>query len=339
MNTDLRTLSCLILAVGSPWASQAADVPRASRWGLRAKFGFNIKADFSEAGPSSSTPPAAPGAGGGIDRIYDDGYVRLDSNGNAGGTTWFWGYQDAAQYDPAGQGSILMHATTSSSSESSNGAKSDGMPGWELSYGKDLGEWGESSWGIEGAIGMGILDISDSRALNGSRTRITDSFGLGGIIPPGAPYNGSFIGPGGLLDDVPSARTTTTTAGTITGSRDLEATLITLRLGPYLHIPSGKKWAFTLSAGPALAWIDSDFSYRERFAGGAVQSGSASDSSVCFGAYVDGRVHYAFNERWSLFGGLQYQYLQSSTLRAQNKQAKLNMGAALFAELGVGYTY
>lgn len=38
-----------------------------------------------------------PATGGGIDRMYDDGFVRVDAAGNPGGYTWFWGYQDAAQ--------------------------------------------------------------------------------------------------------------------------------------------------------------------------------------------------------------------------------------------------
>ncbi|MBL9169973.1 MAG: hypothetical protein JNN07_19720 [Verrucomicrobiales bacterium] len=338
-SVSTQALSVLALAAGAYSSTQAAEGDHLSRWGLRAKFGFNLKADFSDARPTTAAAPAAPGAGGGIDRNYDDGYVRVDSNGNAGGATWNWGYDNNTQYDPAGAGSILMHATTSSTSEASKGAKSDGMPGWELSYGRDIGKLGESFWGIEGAIGMGLMDISDRRARNGTLTQITDTFGLGGIIPPGGPYGGSFIGPGPLLDDVPSGRTTSTTAGTIRGSRDLEATLVSLRFGPYLHYPAGDKWAFSLSAGPALTLVNADFSYRDTFAAGGTTSGSDSDSSVSFGAYIDGRVHYSFNEKWSMFGGLQYQYLQGTTIRAQNKQAKLSMSAGLWLELGVGYTY
>lgn len=338
-SVSTQALSVLAFAAGAYSSTQAADGEHLSRWGLRAKFGFNLKADFSDVRPTTSAAPAAPGAGGGIDRNYDDGYVRVDSNGNAGGATWNWGYDNNSQYDPSGAGSILMHSTTSSSSEASKGAKSDGMPGWELSYGRDFGKLGESFWGIEGAIGMGLMDISDGRRRNGSTTRITDAFGLGGIVPPGGPYAGSFIGPGPLLDDVPSSRTTSTTAGTITGSRDLEATLVSLRFGPYLHYPAGDKWAFSLSVGPALTLVNADFSYRDAFAGGPTNSGSDSDSSVCFGAYIDGRIHYSFNEKWSVFGGLQYQYLQGTTIRAQNKQAKLSMSTGLWFELGVGYTY
>jgi hypothetical protein len=35
---------------------------------------------------------------------YDDGFVFVDSSGNAGGFTWFWGYQNASQI----QGDFLV---------------------------------------------------------------------------------------------------------------------------------------------------------------------------------------------------------------------------------------
>ena len=75
---------------------------------------------------------------------------------------------------------------------------------------------------------------------------------------PGAPYSGSFIGPGPLLDEIASTRSTSTSVGTISGSRDLEATLISLRFGPYVHYPVGDKWAFSLSAG---IWVELGVGY------------------------------------------------------------------------------
>lgn len=46
---------------------------------------------------------------GGVDHDYDDGYVRVDSSGNAGGLTWFWGYQNQSQVPD--DGFIHFHVT------------------------------------------------------------------------------------------------------------------------------------------------------------------------------------------------------------------------------------
>jgi len=50
-----------------------------------------------------------PATGGGIDRCYDDGFVRVDVSGNAGGYTWYWGYQNSSQNQI---GFILFHSRT-----------------------------------------------------------------------------------------------------------------------------------------------------------------------------------------------------------------------------------
>jgi hypothetical protein len=50
-----------------------------------------------------------PATGGGIDRFYDDGFVRVDATGNPGGYTSFWGYEDASQIQ---NGFISFHCQT-----------------------------------------------------------------------------------------------------------------------------------------------------------------------------------------------------------------------------------
>jgi hypothetical protein len=96
-------------------------------------------------------PMTGPGpARGGVDHFYDDGYVRVDATGNAGGQTWFWGYDTASQV----QGDTIIFRSVS-----------------------------------EGDTGT---------------TTIIDIYQLGGIIPPPAPYHGTFDGPGSAISDLPS---------------------------------------------------------------------------------------------------------------------------------------
>src|SRR5271157_5716032 len=71
-----------------------------------AVVGLNISASFNEHGLFNISGNNAAGG------IYDDGYVREDQTGNAGGYTSYWGYNDASQYNAAAQ-TLSMHSTTS----------------------------------------------------------------------------------------------------------------------------------------------------------------------------------------------------------------------------------
>ena len=52
----------------------------------------------------------------GIDRFYDDGFVRVDETGNADGYTSFYGYQSEEQLN--GYSSIVFHYLTQINAES-----------------------------------------------------------------------------------------------------------------------------------------------------------------------------------------------------------------------------
>lgn len=97
-----------------------------------------------------------PASGGSVDRLYDDGFVRVDATGNPGGYTWFWGFEDASQIQ---DGFISFHCQT-------------------------------------------VLDVSTIQL-------VTDAYELGALIPPDAPFIGSFEGPGPVLPDAPFLRTIT----------------------------------------------------------------------------------------------------------------------------------
>src|SRR4051794_22859692 len=73
----------------APFAIQAGDAPEEpNRFSIGARFGMNIKASFKNT-PSAGGSAVNPGpATGGADHTYDDGYVRVDSSGDAGGVTW-----------------------------------------------------------------------------------------------------------------------------------------------------------------------------------------------------------------------------------------------------------
>jgi hypothetical protein len=302
-------------------------------------LGFNISARFKHLGNVSPASQPGPTAGGGVDRTYDDGFVRVDSSGNQGGLTWFWGYNNASQV----QGDTLrMHSGASASANGALEKGNDPQMGFELAYGRRLGEVLRGHWGLEAAFGFTDISIRDNRSLTGTGLLATDAYSLGGIVPPQAPYSGSFSGPGPLIGDAPT-RTAASTSLLVTGKRTLDAQLYGLRLGPYFELPITKRFAARLGAGLAVAVVSSDFSFNETaaFASGpsVSRSGSNSNNDILAGGYFSGQLSYAVTERTSFFAGAQYQYLGKSSQSAAGGAAVLDLSHGIFVTLGVRLSF
>ena len=80
------------------------------RWGISLRFGFNVRAEFkNRSGVTTMTDPG-PATGVGMNRFYDDGFVRPDETFPAnGGLTFFWGYENASQVGPT---DIFYHSAS-----------------------------------------------------------------------------------------------------------------------------------------------------------------------------------------------------------------------------------
>jgi hypothetical protein len=310
---------------------------RRNRVGVSYRMGFNITADFrSSSGPSASSNPG-PATGGAVERFYDDGYNRVDSSGNFGDTTWFWGYENPSQM--AGDG-IVMTSSSSSRQYNSRGHDGDPQHGLELVYNRVLGRLGRGLWGLEGAFGFTPLTIRDNRALAADRIDIADTYPSGGIVVPAAPYAGTQAGPGPMIGSVPG-RTVTIVAGgsTLIGERRLDMNLYGFRLGPFYELPLTERVALSLSGGLALGAVESRFGYQERWAGGGFQSGRGSRSDLLVGGYLAGNLSYALTESLHLFTGLQFQHLDGFTQRVDEKSAKVDFGKSLYVTLGFGVRF
>src|ERR1035437_8149694 len=89
-------LSTTLVLAATPFAMRGEDsTDDPNRFFFGPRFGMNFKADFQ----NNVNPGPEAGA---ANHTYNDGYVLVDSSGNAGGLTWNWGYQNASQYNPAG---------------------------------------------------------------------------------------------------------------------------------------------------------------------------------------------------------------------------------------------
>lgn len=333
-------LTTLTLAIATPFALPGGEIPEnPNRLSLGPQLGLNFKAKFR------NSTPVNPGPGvGGVNHFYNDGYVLLDSSGNAGGLTWNWGYQNAAQVVGDTMQFIAIGPATPAGFAGSD-VTGDPQYGAELTYQRFLGSVGSGSsvhWGLEAAIGFTDLDLSENSSVTDPVMVTTDTFQLNGVTPPGAGYNGSFAGPGPLLGDTP---TRITAAGTASAASqyELSGQLFGVRLGPFAEWNLTSKLRLGGSIGLALAPTSAEYEFTETTAlaggGTSTTAGRDSETEVLYGYYVSALLRYEFNERWGGYAGAQFQSLTDLELSAGSHTAELDPGATVYGMLGVSWRF
>jgi hypothetical protein len=336
------------LSVNGQNVLQPAAVETPNRLAMSYRMAFNVSASFTtDFGPGVAIP--GPGVSG-VDRNYDDGYNRVDSTGNAGGYTRYWGYDNDSQYDAANH-TITMHSATGSSTANDRG----GGPqvGCELTYNRELGRKGKYRWGVETALNYMNVAIHDDQAASVRGTHTGDTYQLppipgggGFVIPPPAPYEGPYDSTGignPVIYDSPSARVTSALAGTSSGDRDFNADVFGWRVGPYVEFPVVTNLSFSLSGGFSLVGVVSDYRFNEAVntADGLVEiiPGSGSNAGLLAGAYVGGGFHLVLEQGWTAYGGAQFQYAGNYTHREGASRARLDLGESIFVSFGATYSF
>jgi hypothetical protein len=322
----------------------------ASPWSFGAGYAplIGLKTEFSGLGTFNRTFPEQP-LGGGQNYNYDNGFVRIDSSGNVGGTTWNWGYDDASQFDPAGGGSIAYSLSNSvaDARATESGENASGLEAFTyfdmgtatIPYLKDMG----ATWGFRGGIHYARVDIGNSAALSSSTFVLTDRFNLGGVAPPPAPYSGSFVGPGPLISDSPVRSITPGAAAVVAGARELDVHLTTMSFGSYLEIPVCPHFSVLFEGGvnAAIASGEYDFTSATTIAGvGTVNSaGSDSSTDILPGIYLGLSGIYQINDNWALQASGRFQYLDDFTLGDNGSHAELSFGSTFLLSVGAIYTF
>ena len=322
--------------------------------GLSYRMGLNITIDFKKLGGFPPVSDPGPASGSTYNRSYDHGsYNRVDISTNAGGLTWYWGYQSASQV----QGnSLVMESSSSPANGVSGGNQNDPQHGLELSYRHQFYRAEHYRLGLEAAFGWTTVDVSDHSTVKTTVNRITDSFTVPGdvFVLPAAPYYGTFEGPGALIGAAPDRTTTVVSKDAIvTGVRQLNSDVFTLRLGPYIEVPLVERLSFLLSGGLTLAAADTKFSYQETVSiadAGLVsqpRSSSGSQTDWLVGGYVGGALSYAVTKEVSVFGGAQYQAAGQSVTdtrkingqRVTQKESILHLGESVMVVFGLSYSF
>jgi hypothetical protein len=355
---SLLTLSALSAAItsvsaGEPPAAPVAEIstPSApSRWRFGAGYAplLGLKTEFSGLGKFNSAFNPQP-LGGGVDRDYDDGFVHLDSSGNVGGKTWNWGYERASQLNPQNGGSI-DYSLTNSLSNGRVDEDSSASAGVELFTYYDMGAVGipglkdhGATWGFRGGLHYARIQSDNGENVTTDLTKLTDHFSLDGVIPPLAPYTGSFGGPGPLLGDSPTRTISSGGQAVIVGSRDLDVHLTTFNFGSYLELPLTRKLSFMVEGGVSAAVASGSYDFKSATTvtglGTQTSSGSDSGTKVLPGVYLGLSSVYQINTSWAIQASGRYQYMDDFDLGDNGSNAVLSFDSAFVVSLGVVYSF
>lgn len=297
---------------------------------------MNIRANFKMSG-TFNISGSDPSSG-----IYDDGYVRVDNTGDAGGQTSYWGYNSASQLSGS---TLTMHSTKSFSA--SGGASDDASPylGLDLAYGDSYWYWGGAKIGWEFGFGLLPIHIADNQPMAATVNRSVFSFNTGGIVVPTAPYNGGPSGIGPTISDAATQLPDDTVPGTVTGTRALDVMLFTARLGPSLYWDFGRHVGLYASAGPAIGFVSGELDYDETIlaadGGSAHNSGHVSGGGLTFGGYVNATLVYHFVDEAAadIYIGAQYMPMTGATISGGGREGRLDLGGQLYLTFGINWPF
>jgi hypothetical protein len=324
---------------------------------LSLRFGLNITGRFK--GIGANLAAGAPFAGGrrtpnGAPYNYDNGYVLTDISGNAGGQSWYWGYDSSSQVNP-GNHTIAFDRTTASNLP--GGSDQDASPylGAELTYNYELGlkeNWHQLRYGLEFAVNWMPIEFSSGGLYNATLTRVTDTYGYTpGTTPPGynvptdLPYQGTYQGPNFVINVPPVSSVTAQVPGaTFLVQQHFDANLWGFRLGPYVEMPLSRRWSLHLSGGLAVGLLNGDASWRETLtlpggAGAITSNGSGSDTDLLWGYYIGLQAAYQFNDRWGVEAGVQFQDLGVYDHNFGGRTVELDLSQSIFFHAGVSYNF
>lgn len=344
----------LLAATTCSQAGTSKDVitiPKAvTPWSFGAGYAplIGLKANFSGLGTFNRNYTEQP-LGGGQNYNYDNGFVRLDSSDNNGAATWNWSYQNPSQYDASG-GGAMSYTLTNSLANADASDDGENASGIECYTYFDMGaanlpllENSGATWGFRGGLHYAHVNIHNNSALGAGTFILTDRFNLGGVMPPNAPYTGSFAGPGPLIGDSPDRSTAEGLAALVAGSRDLDVDLTTLSFGSYLEIPIYRQFSVSLEGGinAAIASGSYEFDSATTIAGLGTRasSGSDSDTRILPGAYLGLSAIYQINPQWAIQASGRYQYLNDFTLGDHGSKAELSFGSTFILSLGALYSF
>ena len=318
---------------------------------LSLRFGLNITGKFKGIGGSlNSLGVSANGRRtlSGDAYNYNDGYVLTDISGNAGKQTWYWGYDSSSQVNP-GANTIAFDRNTVLGVPGQDENNDSPYVGGELAYDYQIGvkeNWHHLRYGLEAAVNFMPISFTSGGLYNATLSRLTDTYSYTpGTTPPSAPYEGSYQGPGFLINSQPISSVTTLIPGaSFLAQQHFDANLWGLRLGPYIEYPFTEKLSLHLSGGLALGLLDGAANWKETLIVSGVSSattttGDGRDTSLLYGYYIGLDAAYQINDRWGVEVGVQFQDLGTYNHDFGGRQLELDLSRSVFFQVGISYSF
>jgi hypothetical protein len=296
---------------------------------IGAMVGLNISANFNTKGTFNINK--LPG-------VYDDGYVLPDNMGTAFNQTGNYGYKNASQLSGS---SLTMQNTTSYTTSGSSQDSGSAFPGFDMAYGGNLWDWGKARIGWDLGFGLLPISITDNSSMSARVNQTTYTFNTGGIVVPGAPYQGGFNRQGeSTIYYNPISSSTNTAQENITGSRTLDVMLYTVRLGPSVYWDLNQYFGLSAGAGPAVGIVSGSLKYNEIIPTSSVPSkGQIDATDVVYGGYVNASLMYHLVQNGDLYVGVQYMSLGNATISGGGREGRLNLGGQVYISAGINWPF
>jgi len=213
-----------------------------------------------------------------------------------------------------------------------------------MAYGDNLWYWKHARVGWELGFGLLPISITDSHPMSATVNQSTYTYNTGGIVMPGAPYQGGPSGQGEpIIPGSPaSPPSQTLSAGTVTGTRSLDLTLYTLRLGPSFYWDLCDYAGISLGAGPAVGVVSGDYNYDEVVTTGGVSarnSGGFWATDMTYGGYVNGTLLFHVVDNGDIYVGAQYMPMENATFSNGGREGQLNLGGQLYFSIGINWPF
>ncbi len=304
---------------------------------------INIRSSFTLHDPRT----AAPGLAAGLSRTYLDGYNRPDSSGNIGeglpgllNRTGYWGYSYNNQVNIAA-GTIGMHLLQPALEPYYESGVKKSQQAAGLHY-QIIRQKVARSYGLELRAVRLIFSEDNQNILTVPLTLLTDSYKLGGIIPPSAPLSGGYavVPYASRIGDVPERSLSMVTGETV-GIRQLALRGWLVRLGGVVRIVESKQTRLELHGGPALLNGTASFALAERFTTQAITAPlsevvQGTRHKVALGYYAGLAIRSGLQKKWQITASADLLNVGHFTIGASAASARLNLSQGVLLGLGLG---
>jgi hypothetical protein len=142
-----------------------------------------------------------------------------------------------------------------------------------------------------------------------------------------------------LIPDSPTSRTILATPDTVTEYGRIKGNLYGFQLGPFVEVPVTELIGVQVRGGLAIILADTDFTFNETFASGAVTSGTVSETSWLFGGYAELKLLFKVAPKVDLYLAGGYQRTEDQEISGGGQTVKLDLKTVATASAGVSISF